>query len=196
MHDRNEDEIVTIDDSIQRLKTVAFLLKGLYGQLAEEQETITLASGQMAHAVKQFQNHLTQFEAFEKSCRQYIVDTVKKELRQSATTVADEISHYVAEQVTTPVYQSLTQLQQLSQHVEQQFNQQTNTVRSTKLWFAAGLLCTSILCGLAGALVVHYYLPENNAISRYQMQLGGILMDAFPKLSKEEKTKLFKLAAR
>lgn len=81
MLDREDDEVALIKqsraehsnnyeiafyESVQSLKSITLLLKGLYGQMNEEREIITLASGQMAHSVKQFEQHLIQFESFEK----------------------------------------------------------------------------------------------------------------------------------
>lgn len=192
MHDRDDEDFAVTKNPVDDLKTITFLLKGLYGRLAQEQEAISLASGQMTHSAEQIKTHLTQFEAFEKACRQYIVDTVKKELRQSITVVADEISQHVAEKVTTPVHQSLSKFQQLSERIEGQFRSQNGEIKNTKLWFAAGLLCTSIFCGLIGGLVVHHYIPETDVAARRQMTAGWLLTQAWSQLSKEEKEKIVK----
>lgn len=135
MLDREEDEVALINqstnehlkgadreffDAVQTLKSVALLLKGLYGQMNEEREVITLASGQMAHSVKQFEQHLIQFESFEKACKQSVIERIKTELKQnireSAQTIAQEVTHLAYESINHSI-NSLCQLsKELTEH--------------------------------------------------------------------------------
>src|SRR5688500_12909927 len=125
MLDREEDEVTeastvtiphskTMDtnlfDTVQSLKSVTLLLKGLYGQMNEEREVITLASGQMAHSVKQFEQYLKQFDSFEKSCKQAIVERVKIELKQSIRESAQTIAQEVTDIAYEPINRGINSL--------------------------------------------------------------------------------------
>ena len=191
MHDRDDDNAFPVaTHAVEDLKTITYLLKGLYGRLKQEQEAISLASGQMSFSAEQFKEHMERIETFEKNYLKYIDDTIKNDLRQSVKAVTREIGLGVAEHAHTPIYQSLSNLTHLSARAEQAFDQQVRQVNRIKLVFAALLLLASLSSGILGGLVVHYYLPETNNVSRNQMIWGGILMKAFPHLSKAEKDKI------
>lgn len=199
MHDReddNEDTFPVTADAVEDLKTITYLLKGLYGRLKQEQEAISLACGQMSFSAEQFNAHMERIEAFEKAYRKYVADTVKDDLRQSAKLIAHEISQQVAATVNNPVEQSLSNLRQLTDRVGRAFDQQVKDVSRIKRWTAAIVLGLSLVSGLLGGLAVHYYLPETNEATNRQMLWGGVLMNAVPHLSKQEKDKIIKLGVR
>ena len=189
MQDRDDDEISLLDN-VQSLKTVAFLLKGLYSQLAEEREAITLASGQMAHAVKQFQSHLTEFENFEKACRKHIVDSVRSELKNSVNTAAREISQQVAENSTQPILQSINTLEAVGSRLEHHFRRHVTEKKGFWLGITAGLIFFTLLGGLLGGFLVHCYLPEIDETTFDRIVAGKILEKSWPRLSEAEKNKI------
>ena len=203
MNDRNDEEQLECpktENPVQSLKTVAMLLQGLYHQLAQERDAITLSSGEMVHAVKQFQDHLTQFAAFEKACRNYVVDAVKKEVRESVPAMANELSQRVAEHSTKPIHESLTHLQSMTTRLHSLYDE--GRARQKTPWLLIGLVffLLSLLGGLMGGFVIHRLTPGiNERINETlfsQIYSGKTLMRAWPKLSKEEQDKIIKWGTR
>jgi cation transport ATPase len=199
MNDRYDEEQLELpktENPVQSLKTVAMLLKGLYKQLADERDAITLSSGEMAHAVKQFQDHLTQFAAFEKACRNYVADGVKKELRESVPAMAQELSQRVAEHATKPIHESVTHLHDMTNRLKSLYDE--GRARQKRPWALIGMVffLLSLLGGLIGGFLVHRFTPGiNERINQTlfsQIYSGKTLMRAWPKLSKEEQDKIIK----
>lgn len=143
---------------VDELKTITYLLNGLYSNLKQEQEAISLATGQMRFSTEQFKEHMERIETFEQAFRKYVVDTVKKDLQQSAELIAAETSKQVREQSTATISQMIDNLQRLSGKVEYEFDRQVREVRGMKLRFAALLLAASSCCGILGGLIVRNYL--------------------------------------
>lgn len=168
MHDRDDDndDLLVTTKEVDELKTITFLLKGLYGRLKQEQEAISLASGQVSLCAEQFKDHMERIETFEQAYRKYVVDTVKDDLRQSAKIVANEIGTQVKEQSIAAINQTITNLTQLSGRVEWEFDRQAKAVGVMKRKFAALLLLASLTSGLLGGWVAHHYLPEKSNIYR------------------------------
>lgn len=181
---------------VDELKTITFLLKGLHGHLKQEQEAISLASGQITLCAEQFKEHMARIEGFEQVYRKHVVDTVKDNLRQTTKIVADEIGALVNEQSIAAIHQTITNLKQLSTRVAWEFDQKVKAVGVMKRKSAALLLLASLTSGLLGGWVAHHYSPEKNDESRRQMLMGGILQRAIPYLSQAEKNNIYKLASR
>lgn len=203
MHERNDEEQLEHSENenpVQSLKTVAMLLRGIYKQLSEERDAITLSSGEMAHAVKQFQGHLTQFEAFEKACRRYVVDSVKEELTQSVKRVAHEIAKEVANTAYEPIKQSIDALNQVSQQILEDHKQRMQEKRSLRRWAPVLLVGTALASSILGGLVVHRTAPRiNESINEAmfsQIAAGRTLMRSWPNLSKTEQDKILKLGRK
>jgi len=199
MNDRNDEEQLELpktENPVQSLKTVAMLLMGLYKQFAQERDAMTLSSGEMAHAVKQFQDHLIQFEAFEKACKNYVADGVKKELRESTPAMANELSQRVAEYSIKPIHESVSQLHAMTTRLQSLYDE--GVARQKTPWVLVGLVffLLSLLGGLIGGFAVHRFTPGiNERINETlfsQIYSGKTLMRAWPKLSKEEQDKIIK----
>ena len=196
MHDRNDDNDDALPvnaNAVEDLKTITYLLKGLYGRLKQEQEAISLACGQMSLSSEQFNVYMERIESFEKAYRKHVADTVKDDLRQSAKMIAQEISQQVAASVNEPVQQSLANLRQLSKHASLAFDQQVREIGRIKLWGSAAMIMMSLVCGLIGGMAVHLYFNETTS---QQMAWGNMLLGAFPHLNKEEKEKIIKYGTR
>jgi hypothetical protein len=192
MLDRDDEYAVDGEKSpVQELKNVAFLLKGLYAQLNEEREAITLAAGQMNHAVKQFHHHLVQFEAFEKSCGRSIANGVKTELQQSIQNIASTIAGEVAIVAYKPIANGIESLNQLSNQISATFQVQMQEKRRSWRNFSLMMVLTAIIGGSVGGLVLHHFAAERSQIT--QLKAGRILMRAWDKLSKTEQEKIIKL---
>lgn len=203
MHERNDEEQLEhseTENPVQSLKTVSMLLMGLYKQFAQERDAITLSSGEIAHAVKQFQGHLTQFEAFEKACRNYVADGVKKELRESVPAMANELSQRVAEYSIKPIHESVSQLRAMTTRLQSLYDE--GVARQKTPWVIIGLVffLISELGGFFGGLAVHRFTPGiNEKISETmfsQLSAGRTLINSWPKLSKEEKDKIIKSGSK
>lgn len=203
MNDRNDEELLEIPETenpVQSLKTVAMLLKGLYQQLAQERDAITLSGGEMAHAVKQFQDHLTQFAAFEKACRNYVADGIKKEVRESVPAMAHDLSQKVTEYSIKPIHESVTHLRAMTTRLQGLYDE--GAARQKTPWVLIGLVffLLSLLGGLIGGFAVHRLTPGiNERINETmfsQIYSGKTLMRAWPKLSKEEQDKIIKWGTR
>lgn len=199
MHDRNDEEQLEFpktENPVQSLKTVAMLLRGIYKQLAEERDAITLSSGEMAHAVKQFQGHLVQFEAFEKACKNYVADGVKKELRESVPAMAHELSQRVAEYSIKPIHESVSHLRAMTTRLQSLYDEGAERQKTPWLFIGLVFFLISLLGGLFGGFVVHRFTPEiNDRINKTmlsQLSAGEKLMRSWPKLSKEEQDKIIK----
>lgn len=179
------------ENSIHDLKNVAFLLKGLYGQLNEEREAITLSAGQMNHAAKQFQNHLIQFEAFEKACGRSIANGVKTELQQSIQNIASTIAGEVATVAYEPIAKGIESLNQLSNTISESFQAQMKEKRRSWRNFSVMMIFTALSGGIVGGLIEHHFTAEKSQIT--QLKAGQILMRSWEKLSKIEQEKIIKL---
>lgn len=190
--ENNEDTVMPhapaeLLEAVQGLKSVVLLLKGLYGQLNEEREVITLASGQMAHSVKQFEQYLTQFEAFEKSCKQGIIEQVRAELKQKIRDSAQTIAQEVAELTYEPIKQGINSLSQLSEEMTEYRTKQKNSWRGAlALFFSAALFS-----GAISALTVHYLTSPSREI-KVKVAAGEALMRSWKSLSKSEKENVLK----
>ncbi len=203
MNDRNDEEQLECpktENPVQSLKTVAMLLQGLYHQLAQERDAITLSSGEMVHAVKQFQDHLTQFAVFEKACKTYVADAVKKEVRESIPAMAHELSQKVTEYSTKPIHESMSHLRAMTTRLQSLYDE--GRARQKTPWVLIGLVffLLSLLGGLIGGFAVHRLTPGiNERINETlfsQIYSGKTLMRAWPKLSKEEQDKIIKWGTR
>jgi hypothetical protein len=203
MNDRNDEELLEISEKenpVQSLKTVTMLLNGLYQQLAQERDAITLSSGEMAHAVKQFKDHLTQFAAFEKACRNYVTDGIKKELHESVPRIAHDLSQKVTEYSIKPIHESVSQLRAMTTRLQGLYDE--GAARQKTPWILIGLVffLLSLLGGLIGGFAVHCLTPGiNERINETmfsQIYSGKTLMRAWPKLSKEEQDKIIKWGTR
>jgi len=197
MHDRDDDDdsLLMATKEVDELKTITFLLKGLHGHLKQEQEAISLASGQITFCTEQFKDHMARIEDFEQAYRKYVVDTVKDDLRQSAKIVANEIGTQVKEHSIAAINQTITNLTQLSGRVEWEFDRQAKAAGVMKRKFAVLLLLASLTSGLLGGWVVSHYSPEKSDESRRQMIMGGILQRAIPYLSQAEKSNIYRLGS-
>ncbi|WP_131783868.1 hypothetical protein [Legionella gresilensis] len=173
-------------ETMQHLKSVVMLLKGLYGQLNEEREIITLASGQMAHSVKQFEQHLKQFESFEKSCKQAIVDRVKTELKQSIRESAQTIAQEVRDMAYEPINHGINALCQLSTDLS---NHRAHLERS-RFWRAGLFFAAALLGGVVSGLTLHYLTAPSKEI-KVKLAAGEALMRSWSKLTKAEQEKIF-----
>ncbi|STX55680.1 Uncharacterised protein [Legionella beliardensis] len=173
-------------ETLQHLKSVVMLLKGLYGQLNEEREIITLASGQMAHSVKQFEQYLKQFELFEKSCKHAIVERVKTELKQSIQENAQTIASQVRDMTYEPISHSINALCQLSSDLS---NHRAHLDRS-RFWGAGLFFAAALLGGVVSGLTLHYLTAPSQEI-KVKLAAGEALMRSWSKLTKAEREKIF-----
>ncbi|QMT62108.1 hypothetical protein [Legionella sp. PC997] len=201
MLDREDDEVALINqsraehlnnyeiafyESIQSLKSITLLLKGLYGQMNEEREVITLASGQMTHSVKQFEQHLIQFESFEKTCKQKVIEHIKTDLKQNiretAQTIAQEVTHLAYESIN----QSISSLCQLSKELTEHRALQ----KSSRGWSTALFLSAALLGGILSGFTLHYLTAPSKEL-KVKLAAGEALMRSWNKLTKTEQEKIF-----
>nr|HAT8715159.1 hypothetical protein [Legionella jordanis] len=203
MLDRDEDEVVEAStipmphakamdtdlvETVQSLKSVVLLLKGLYGQMNEEREVITLASGQMAHSVKQFEQHLKQFASFEQSCKQAIVERVKTELKQSIQESAKAIAQEVTDIAYEPINRGINSLCQLSSEMaESRVHHERTRLSRVGLFLSAALLG-----GIVSGFTLHYLTTPSKEI-KMKLATGEMLMRSWSKLSQAEKDKITKI---
>jgi cation transport ATPase len=201
MLDRDEDEVVEASripmnhakamdsdlvETVQSLKSVVLLLKGLYGQMNEEREVITLASGQMAHSVKQFEQYLKQFESFEQSCKQAIIERVKTELKQSIQESAKAIAQEVTDIAYEPINRGINSLCQLSSEMaESRKHHERSRLLRVGLFLSAALLG-----GIVSGFTLHHLTVPSKEI-KVKMAAGEALMRSWSKLTKAEQEKIF-----
>jgi hypothetical protein len=196
MHDREDEEdlALPVDQAVvQSLKSVALLLKGLYGQMNEEREIITLASGQMVYAVKQFEHHLTQFETFEKTCQIEMQESLKLELRQSVKEIANTIAQEVADLVYEPMKHSINSLDELITEMTKNYSQRTNKQKRVWRWFSALIVVATLLSGIFSSLIVRHWAQQPTKVMDAQLIAGKILMRSWNQLSKVEQEKIMRL---
>ncbi|HHR1385277.1 hypothetical protein [Fluoribacter dumoffii] len=201
MLDREEDEVTLTNkvtneypkgadkeffEAVQTLKSVTLLLKGLYGQMNEEREVITLASGQMAHSVKQFEQHLIQFEAFEKACKQSVIERIKTELKQNIRESAQTIAQEVADFAYEPINHSMNSLCQLSKELTGYQARQKSSRRGSP----ALLLSAALLGGVVSGFTLHYLTAPSKEM-KVKLAAGEALMRSWNKLTKAEQEKIF-----
>ncbi|AOU50678.1 TPA: hypothetical protein ACGAPA_003405 [Legionella pneumophila] len=201
MLDRDEDEVVEAStipmphakvmdtdlvETVQSLKSVVLLLKGLYGQMNEEREVITLASGQMAHSVKQFEQYLKQFESFEQSCKQAIAQRVRTELKQSIQESAKTIAQEVTDIAYEPINRGINSLCQLSSEMNQYRAEQVQSRKKRVGLF----LSAALLGGLVSGFTLHYLTVPSKEI-KVKLAAGEALMRSWSKLTKAEQEKIF-----
>lgn len=202
MLDRDEDELVeastipmphskamdtNLFETVQSLKSVVLLLKGLYGQMNEEREVITLASGQMAHSVKQFEQYLKQFESFEQSCKQAIAQRVKTELKQSIRESAETIARQVTDIAYEPINRGINSLCQLSSEMAEYRAQQVQSRKKRVVLF----LSAALLGGIVSGFTLHY-LTAPSKETKVKLAAGEMLMRSWSKLSQAERDKIAK----
>lgn len=202
MHDRDDDDITTPTakpaetEPVKELKTVAFLLNGLYKQLADERDTITMASGQIVHATKQFGAYIGRFEEFDKALKKHFVETIYKESQQTAKTVASNVGEAVAKAATAQVEAVTENLQKAAVQAQQQlFHYQCSQENESK-WRWITMLVVGVVSGLFCAVMMHLYFPEHTFTRQelVQMQNGKTLAAAWGKLSKKERERILALA--
>ncbi|CZI42173.1 TPA: hypothetical protein NGG79_003051 [Legionella pneumophila] len=202
MLDRDEDEVVDASmismphakamdsdlvETVQSLKSVVLLLKGLYGQMNEEREVITLASGQMAHSVKQFEQYLKQFASFEQSCKQAIIERVKTELKQSIQESAKVIAQEVTDIAYEPINRGINSLCQLSSEMNEYRAEQVQSRKKRVGLF----LSAALLGGFVSGFTLHYLTAPSKEI-KVKLAAGEMLMRSWSKLSQAEKDKITK----
>ena len=192
MHDRDDDDNAPVENPVQSLKAVAFLLKGLYTQLADERESITLASGQMAHAVKQFKAHLVRFEKFEQECQNNVEKTVQKQLLKSIQEAAETISDKVTEKSSELINQSIKDLKQTAQFIKTEFEVEEKNRNFLQRWLLPIIASTALASGLLGGLIVNYYFPVMNESTTKYITAGEVLFGAWTHLSNDEQKKIIK----
>jgi hypothetical protein len=200
--DREEDEVVMdsklfttnatsinsdLLETVQSLKSLVILLKGLYGQINEEREIITLAAGQMAHSVKQFEQHLKKFEVFEKTCKQAIVERVKAELKQSTKETAQTIAEEVTNIAYEPINRGINSLCQLSSEMT---DHRTSFDR-LKFWRTGLFLSAALLGGVVSGFTMHYLTQPSKEV-KTKLVAGEMLMRSWSKLTQIEKDKIMK----
>ncbi|HAT7809697.1 TPA: hypothetical protein ACXYLK_002768 [Legionella pneumophila] len=201
MLDRDEDEVVEAStipmpnakvkdtdlvETVQSLKSVVLLLKGLYGQMNEEREVITLASGQMAHSVKQFEQYFKQFESFEQSCKQAIAQRVRTELKQSIQESAKTIAQEVTDIAYEPINRGINSLSQLSSEMNQYRAEQVQSRKKRVGLF----LSAALLGGLVSGFTLHYLTVPSKEM-KVKLAAGEALMRSWSKLTKAEQEKIF-----
>lgn len=201
MLDRDEDEVVEAStipmphakvmdtdlvETVQSLKSVVLLLKGLYGQMNEEREVITLASGQMAHSVKQFEQYLKQFESFEQSCKQAIAQRVRAELKQSIQESAKTIAQEVTDIAYEPINRGINSLCQLSSELNEYRAEQVQSRKKRVGLF----LSAALLGGIVSGFTLHYLTTPSKEI-KVKLAAGEMLMRSWSKLTKAEQEKIF-----
>lgn len=195
MHERNDEEQLErpeAENPVQNLKTVAMLLRGLYKQLAEERDAMTLSTGEMAHAVKQFQDHLTQFAAFEKACRHYVADGVKKQVHDSVPAMAHELSQRVTEYSIKPIHESVTHLRAMTTRLQSLYDEGARRQKTPWRLIGVVFFLIALAGGLLGGLTTHYLTPAINETMLSQLSAGKTLMSAWPTLSHDEQKKILK----
>lgn len=178
-----------LSEAVQRLKSVALLLKGLYGQINEEREIMTLASGQMAHSVQQFEVHLAQFESFEKACSQWVVERVKTELKQSIHESAQTIAQEVTDSAYEPINRGINSLSQLSLEMAQHRSQQ----KKSWLWGTVLFLSAALTGGVVSGFLVHYGTAPSKEI-KVKLAAGDMLLRSWSALSQTEKNHIRKMS--
>lgn len=201
MLDRDEDEVVEsstipmphakvmdtdLVETVQSLKSVVLLLKGLYGQMNEEREVITLASGQMAHSVKQFEQYFKQFESFEQSCKQAIAQRVRTELKQSIQESAKTIAQEVTDIAYEPINRGINSLCQLSSEMNEYRAEQVQSRKKRVGLFVSAAL----LGGLVSGFTLHYLTVPSKEM-KVKLAAGEALMRSWSKLTKAEQEKIF-----
>ncbi|MCW8445690.1 hypothetical protein OQJ05_16775 [Fluoribacter gormanii] len=201
MLDRDEDEVALINQSaqkhlisvdleffeaVQTLKSVTLLLKGLYGQMNEEREVITLASGQMAHSAKQFEQHLIQFETFEKACKQNVIERIKTDLKQNIRESAQIIAQEVADFAYEPINHCINSLCQLSKEITEHRARQ----KGLRRWSTVLFLSAALLGGMVSGITLHYLTVPSKEI-KMKLAAGEALMRSWNKLTKAEQEKIF-----
>lgn len=201
MLDRDEDEVVEAStipmphakvmdtdlvETVQSLKSVVLLLKGLYGQMNEEREVITLASGQMAHSVKQFEQYFKQFESFEQSCKQAIAQRVRTELKQSIQENAKTIAQEVTDIAYEPINRGINSLCQLSSEMNQYRAEQVQSRKKRVGLF----LSAALLGGLVSGFTLNYLTVPSKEM-KVKLAAGEALMRSWSKLTKAEQEKIF-----
>lgn len=201
MLDRDEDEVVEAStipmphakvmdtdlvETVQSLKSVVLLLKGLYGQMNEEREVITLASGQMAHSVKQFEQYFKQFESFEQSCKQAIAQRVRTELKQSIQESAKTIAQEVTDIAYEPINRGINSLCQLSSEMNEYRAEQVQSRKKRVGLF----LSAALLGGLVSGFMLHYLTVPSKEMN-VKLAAGEALMRSWSKLTKAEQEKIF-----
>ena len=197
MYDRDDEELPpSQQDSIKELKTVAFLLNGLYKQLADERDTITMASSQMTHAAKQFQAHLAKFEAFEKAIKQHIVQAIQQETQQAASAMANTVGDKLAEAASEQIDDALAELKKSASHAKAQLDECRTELKRFELWRWVGFIMIALSGGLIGALATHHYLPEQTFTKEQwnQIDAGKTLIKAWGQLNKNEQDKILALS--
>lgn len=202
MLDRDEDDVVEAStipmphakvmdtdlvETVQSLKSVVLLLRGLYGQMNEEREVITLASGQMAHSVKQFEQYLKQFESFEQSCKQAIILRVRAELKQSIQESAKTIAQEVTDIAYEPINRGINSLCQLSSELNEYRAEQVQSRKKRVGLF----LSAALLGGIVSGFTLHYLTAPSKEI-KVKLAAGEMLMRSWSKLSQAEKNKITK----
>ncbi|HAT9649153.1 TPA: hypothetical protein JBD48_15760 [Legionella pneumophila subsp. pneumophila] len=202
MLDRDDDEVVEAStvpmphakamdtdlfETVQSLKSVVLLLKGLYGQMNEEREVITLASGQMAHSVKQFEHYLKQFESFEQSCKQAVAQRVRTELKQSIQESAKVIAQEVTDIAYEPINRGINSLCQLSSEMAESRAQHARSRLSRVGLF----LSAALLGGVVSGFTLHSLTAPSKEI-KVKLAAGEMLMRSWSKLSQSEKDKITK----
>lgn len=202
MLDRNEDEGVEgspmlmtrakamdtdLVETVQSLKSVVLLLKGLYSPMNDEREVIALASGQMAHSVKQFEQHLKQFASFEQSCKQAIVEHVKTELKQSIQESSKTIAQEVRDIAYEPINRGINSLCQLSSEMAAFRAEKVQSRKKRGLLF----LSAALLGGIVSGFTLHYLTLPSKDI-KMKLVAGEMLMRSWSKLSQAEKDKITK----
>ncbi|HHX8411813.1 TPA: hypothetical protein ACVO10_003080, partial [Legionella pneumophila] len=157
-----------------------------YGQMNEEREVITLASGQMAHSVKQFEQYLKQFESFEQSCKQAIAQRVRTELKQSIQESAKTIAQEVTDIAYEPINRGINSLCQLSSEMNQYRAEQVQSRKKRVGLF----LSAALLGGLVSGFTLHYLTVPSKEI-KVKLAAGEALMRSWSKLTKAEQEKIF-----
>jgi cation transport ATPase len=184
----NEQADARISQSLEELNTTVIVLQGLYTQMNEERKVITLASGQMAHAAKQFEEHLVKFEAFEKACKQGVVERIKADLKHNIHETAQTIAKEVIDTVYDTIHQGIDAIRQSSREISEHRSKQKKAWRGLSVLFVV----IALIGGGLGGFVVHN-LSYPSKVMNKQRAAGEVLMRAWSKLSLVEQEKIKKL---
>lgn len=160
IQERDDEESTTMEPHhiTTELQSIVFLLQGLYGQFLEERKIVTMASGQMLHAVKQFQTHLQQFEAFETASRQLVAERIQSDLKEKVQIIAQEIGRAVVEIAYQPIQENIDTLARLTRDMEIDHRQEMREKQRLNRWKFLWIACSASIGGLFGGLVLYYYM--------------------------------------
>ncbi len=201
MYDRAEDAedsvstTAPVTEVVQELKTVAFLLNGLYQQLATERDALVMAGGQITQSVADFTHQLHQLKITEQRLQGTLIQSIREESLKATQAMAREVGQTLANTVTDQLEHSFEYLTVCTQAAKTQLEDYRETLQRSTWWRWLGFVVIALASGLIGGFVTHEYFPDPAFTPDQwaQMSAGKTLMNAWDKLDKKEQDRILQL---